>query len=297
MCCRNYGCGDHKSVRQPFAVDVSIEATLLVDLHAHLTTREVIGYLVGTWDAIHGKIIIKDAYPGRSIAQDSGAFTEAEMDPVAEVELRSKIADAGLSVVGWYHSHPTFKPTPSMVDIANQCNYQHLFHDTVHNVDPFIGMIVGPYDTQMPSAVSRISWYYADSPMTEKILTIYRYAHMNTIEASLDNVLGKIENLIKQYVHFDALVDFNKIWRDTGSTKNGETGADKKGISYLDVLLLSLKERVKNIQEQLKQKDEFTTSFLNEVEKLIKAHLIHTRNKDGSDFLFKVKYAFKIYYE
>jgi hypothetical protein len=56
--------------------------------------------------------------------------------------------------------------------------------------------------------------------------------------------------------------------------------ADKKGISYLDVLLSSLKERDKNIQEQLKQKDEFTTSFLNEVEKLIKAHLIH--NEDGS---------------
>lgn len=27
-------------------------------------------------------------------------------------------------VVGWYHSHPTFTPEPSLVDIENQRNYQ-----------------------------------------------------------------------------------------------------------------------------------------------------------------------------
>ena len=269
--CGDYGYGDHKGVRQPFGIDVSIEATLLVDLHAHLTTREVIGYLVGTWDPIHSKIIVKDAYPGRSIAEDGGAFTEAEMDPVAEVELRTKVADAGLSVVGWYHSHPTFKPIPSMVDIANQCNYQHLFHDSVHNVDPFIGMIVGPYDTQMPSPVSRITWYYADSPMTQRNPMSLEVRSVNTIEKSFDTVLEKMETLVKEYATFDALVDFNKIWRDTGTVGNSSS---KKGISFLDVLLVSLAERVRNVQQQLKLKDEFTTNFLSRVEKLVRANLM-----------------------
>ena len=272
--CRNY---DHKSKKQPFTVDVSIEATLLIDLHAHLTTREVIGYLVGTWDAIHSKIIVKDAYPGRSIAEDSGAFTEAEMDPVAEVELRSKIAEAGLTVVGWYHSHPTFKPTPSMVDIANQCNYQHLFHDTVHNVDPFIGMIVGPYDTQMPSPVSRITWYYADSPMTERNPMNLSVRSVNTVTLSLDKVLSKIEKLIKEYKDFNALVDFDKIWRVDTRTVDQKTAHNSKSssnnISFLDVLLISLEERVRNVQEQLRKKDDFTRDFLKRVEQMIEEHL------------------------
>ena len=147
------------------------------------------------------------------------------MDPVAEVELRSKIAEAGLTVVGWGNSHPTFKPTPSMVDIANQCNYQHLFHDTVHNVDPFIGMIVGPYDTQMPSPVSRITWYYADSPMTERNPMNLSVRSVNTVTLSLDKVLLKIENLIKEYKDFNALVDFDKIWRVDTRTVDQKTAS------------------------------------------------------------------------
>lgn len=26
--------------------------------------------------------------------------------------------------MGWYHSHPTFQPEPSLIDIENQYNYQ-----------------------------------------------------------------------------------------------------------------------------------------------------------------------------
>jgi len=34
------------------------------------------------------------------------------------------IAKNNMQVVGWYHSHPTFHPDPSLIDIENQYNYQ-----------------------------------------------------------------------------------------------------------------------------------------------------------------------------
>lgn len=46
------------------------------------------------------------------------------MDPVSEMNARILFEEKGLSVVGWYHSHPTFEPEPSIRDIENQGMYQ-----------------------------------------------------------------------------------------------------------------------------------------------------------------------------
>ena len=46
------------------------------------------------------------------------------MDPTSEMKAREVFAEKGYSVVGWYHSHPTFEPHPSIRDIENQTSYQ-----------------------------------------------------------------------------------------------------------------------------------------------------------------------------
>lgn len=46
------------------------------------------------------------------------------MDPVSEMAARELFEQKGLDVVGWYHSHPTFEPQPSIRDIENQTSYQ-----------------------------------------------------------------------------------------------------------------------------------------------------------------------------
>lgn len=46
------------------------------------------------------------------------------MDPVSEMNARELFEKKGLQVVGWYHSHPTFEPVPSIRDIQNQASYQ-----------------------------------------------------------------------------------------------------------------------------------------------------------------------------
>lgn len=46
---------------QPFLVTISATAALLVDLHCHLTDKEVCGYLGGHWD-INAHSMILNTY-------------------------------------------------------------------------------------------------------------------------------------------------------------------------------------------------------------------------------------------
>lgn len=49
---------------------------------------------------------------------------QCEMDPVSQTQASERLAAKGLSVVGWYHSHPAFDPNPSVRDIDTQAKYQ-----------------------------------------------------------------------------------------------------------------------------------------------------------------------------
>ena len=69
------------------------------------------------------------------------------MDPESEIKARDHFGEKGLIVVGWYHSHPTFEPNPSIRDIENQQNYQQLFKRW-DSSEPFVGIIVSPYDSK-----------------------------------------------------------------------------------------------------------------------------------------------------
>ena len=74
-----------------------------------------------------------------------------EMEPGSASEATNAIQRSGMTVVGWYHSHPLFQPSPSVCDINNQSNYQNMFESTrsenCRAVPPYIGMIFTPYDT------------------------------------------------------------------------------------------------------------------------------------------------------
>ena len=52
-----------------------------------------------------------------------------------------------------YHSHPVFAPKPSQKDAENQRNYQALFRCAASALEPFLGVIVGPYDVLLPTPV------------------------------------------------------------------------------------------------------------------------------------------------
>jgi proteasome lid subunit RPN8/RPN11 len=173
-----YACGES------WVLDVSHSACML---HTH---TEVIGFLGGKWDREASTLHITHVFPGKSVhvcgnqrcvvvasarqcgfcaaqGEDVSAHVQCEMDPVQEVKIRGVIEASGLAVVGWYHSHPTFEPVPSQCDIDNQCNYQAFFRDHGAAVDPFVGLIVSPFDLRLPSLQSAVAWYYVSSPQTQ----------------------------------------------------------------------------------------------------------------------------------
>jgi len=114
--------------------------------------------LAGQWDAQNKVLEIQEAFPCKSLKTGSDDLN-VEMDPTSELEIRDAIKKQNLGVVGWYHSHPKFQPDPSLRDIENQTNYQLLFRDQEHHEEPFAGIIVGTYDTRIPSTASIINWF------------------------------------------------------------------------------------------------------------------------------------------
>jgi hypothetical protein len=77
-----------------------VQATLLMDVHAHLAASEVIGLLGGTWHADQRRIEVVRAFPcARAPGTRSG--TSVELDPAAEVETRALMQAQALTPVGW----------------------------------------------------------------------------------------------------------------------------------------------------------------------------------------------------
>ncbi|RLN94988.1 hypothetical protein BBJ28_00017003 [Nothophytophthora sp. Chile5] len=154
----------------PFRVVVHPDAVFVSDLHAHLATCEIIGFLGGKWDETSKTLYIQAAFPCRSLVIDGDdGSTDVEMDPGSEIELRGIIENAQLEVVGWYHSHPAFAPDPSVRDIENQASYQQLFQrpsvskgtdGKAEMSEPFVGLIVGTYDTRRDSPVSLFRYFH-----------------------------------------------------------------------------------------------------------------------------------------
>ncbi|GMF50748.1 unnamed protein product [Phytophthora fragariaefolia] len=154
------------SLDSPFQVVVHPDAVFVADLHAHLATCEIIGFLGGKWDEDSKTLYIQAAFPCRSLVIDGDdGSTDVEMDPGSEIELRGIIENAQLEVVGWYHSHPAFAPDPSVRDIENQTSYQQLFQRPCTGKDkkpsePFVGLIVGTYDTRRSTPVSLFRYFH-----------------------------------------------------------------------------------------------------------------------------------------
>ncbi|KAM6938496.1 histone H2A deubiquitinase MYSM1 [Lycodopsis pacificus] len=142
--CRSFG----EDVQEPFQVIVCAETLLIMDMHAHVSRGEVIGLLGGTFNEEQRVLKICAAEPCNSVSTG----LQCEMDPLSQTQACDVLSSLGLSVVGWYHSHPTFHPNPSVRDINTQDQFQSYFS---RGGAPFIGMIVSPYDPANPSPHSQ----------------------------------------------------------------------------------------------------------------------------------------------
>jgi proteasome lid subunit RPN8/RPN11 len=166
------------NIEQPFDVFVHPQIGVLCDVHAHLCEAEVIGLLAGTVVSCNSPtctkpegeennrasryiMYVQQAYPCPSTVrlEDNGS-TDVELDPLAELAARDAIAAAGMQVVGWYHSHPSFKAKPSAIDVFNQSQYQRLVRNPSDGLEPFVGLIISTYDKSLPTPASAHNWFY-----------------------------------------------------------------------------------------------------------------------------------------
>jgi hypothetical protein len=106
------------------------------------------------------------ALPVRELATEDDSIN-VEMDPEDQVARMEEASKAGLRVVGWYHSHPTFPTQPSTIDIYNQVLQQHAHRDAPPAdggapAEPYLAAIVGPYDRRVAGQQSSLTWFYVD---------------------------------------------------------------------------------------------------------------------------------------
>lgn len=118
------------------------------------------------------ELSVTEAFPCKTLSTGAD-YVNVEMDPTSELEARELIKSRGMRIVGWYHSHPVFQPDPSGRDIENQTNYQTLLRDEETEIEPFVGMIVGPYDVRMPTDESLISTIISVSLLTRYLDWFY----------------------------------------------------------------------------------------------------------------------------
>jgi proteasome lid subunit RPN8/RPN11 len=184
-----FGAAEH--LAQPYRICVHPQVGFLCDVHGHLCDAEVIGLLAGKWDAAKKELYIQAPFPCSATERhfDLG-YTDVELDSEAEWKVREAIAALNLEVVGWYHSHPKFRPDPSVVDILNQQQYQ-CFSSDEEQGNPFVGLIVSTYDPQLPSPAANHQWFTVVpfSPSSGNADESNMSSHTN----SMTDLLGKAE--------------------------------------------------------------------------------------------------------
>ncbi|XP_038048375.1 histone H2A deubiquitinase MYSM1-like [Patiria miniata] len=121
----------------PFHVRIQSDAMIIMDVHSHMSSTEVIGLLGGKFCKEDNMLDVLLAVPCNSISTGM----QCEMDPVSQTEAYESILAKDYQVVGWYHSHPAFAANPSVRDIETQSGFQGWFSQ---GGAPFIGIIVSP---------------------------------------------------------------------------------------------------------------------------------------------------------
>ncbi|KAJ3179403.1 Myb-like, SWIRM and MPN domains 1 [Geranomyces variabilis] len=199
------------AVPAPFRVLASSNTLIVMDVHAHLAHTEIIGLLGGSYDASAATLHVTDVFPCRS--QSTGV--QCEMDPASEMRARDYFAAKGLGVVGWYHSHPTFDPTPSVRDIENQTAYQTLFA-RADGVEPFVGAIVTPYDARHAAdRKSRFAWLAISQQWNS--MAEYRLPYACDVSIVPSPQLGadlfdQLAALLREYRAHEHRVDLTKLY-------------------------------------------------------------------------------------
>uniref|UniRef100_A0A8C2FJG6 MPN domain-containing protein n=1 Tax=Cyprinus carpio TaxID=7962 RepID=A0A8C2FJG6_CYPCA len=195
---------------QPFNVAVSSNVLLLMDFHCHLTTSEVVGYLGGRWDTNTQLLTVLRAFPCRTRLADKDAA------PAVEEEICQNLFMRGLSLVGWYHSHPRGPALPSLQDIDSQMDHQLRLQGSSNGFQPCLGIICGPYYHGNQGVASTITPFWVVPPPEQRpndygipVAVEVTYVQDNFLTT---DVLNEMMLLVEFYRSAPDLVQFSQMW-------------------------------------------------------------------------------------
>ncbi|XP_042198775.1 MPN domain-containing protein [Callorhinchus milii] len=197
---------------QPFNVAVSSNVLLLVDFHCHLTRSEVVGYLGGRWDTSTQLLTILRAFPCRVRLGDKDSASAVEEEICQNLFLR------GLSLVGWYHSHPFSQALPSLQDIDSQMDYQLKLQGSTNSFQPCLALICAPYYHGNAEVESKISPFWVMPPPEQRSndYGIPMEVEMTFVQDAFltPDVLHEMMLLLEYYKAAPDLVKFKDKWQE-----------------------------------------------------------------------------------
>lgn len=213
---------------QPYTVSMSTNSLLLMDFHCHLTTSEVVGYLGGKWDQSTQHLSIQQAFPCRCRLGDGQNAT------LVEEEIRVSMRHMGMSLVGWYHSHPYSVPEPSIRDIECQMSYQLKMKGAKANYFPCVGIINSPYYSKSLRTESTSLMYMVLPPQEDchtdcGIPMLLKYSTKQNHSVSED-LLNEMKKLCEFYRGSPDWITFPHTWQP--------------GVTFLEKLKTSLNNKL-----------------------------------------------------
>jgi MPN domain-containing protein len=186
---------------QPFNVNVSISALLVMDFHCHLTVNEVFGYFGGTWDFNTHNLTISHCFPLLNSKKDRSNSSECE------VEIQKMMIQKNIELVGWYHSHHRFPAFPTLKDCDKQLNYQiKLRGNSDLNYTPCIGFIHASYnETENIEDEAKVQPFWVLPPPENRPYELGKPLIVHTNNRDIDqdlNVLNDIKSQLKSCVDY-----------------------------------------------------------------------------------------------
>ncbi|XP_014665320.1 PREDICTED: histone H2A deubiquitinase MYSM1-like [Priapulus caudatus] len=215
----------------PFMVQVDTAAMLVIDIHAHISGNEVIGLLGGIYSPEEKALQVALSEPCNSLSTGM----QCEMDPVSQTLACERISQQGYKVVGWYHSHPTFAPSPSLRDIETQWKFQEWF---AQGGSPFIGMIASPYNPVNKSPLTEFTCLVVSDTLHDGYRLPFRFDfHKVTSELSVDDIASQAIGIVQRY-------------EDCGSRIRMLNYCPGLNMTYLEKMLRSLQKTLQVVEEE-----------------------------------------------
>ena len=183
-----------------------------------------------------------------------------EIDAVDLATASQKAEDAGLRVVGWYHSHPHITVHPSHIDLATQYSYQ------AHCDSNFFGLIfsVFNYDNKLGQDTREVIAFRTertDAGNACQYLQIQTTPPQEKGEATKVDVTSTVSSISRilmneegeEYTRYSAegeLEEFSNGAVLLARLANQAEVVGSAGLEAMEELLVELKERIKALQDR-----------------------------------------------